>query len=300
MFKFYVLMELRVLISGVIFLKHTRILDYLYDPSLYNKTDIFIFFILFFYLPCSFKLFIKQRLWEMTGAVLPLVIMIGGTVTGTIFSHFSYLQWHRFSANEFKRKMWIKCVERGRANFCPGNETTVCSNHFIDGKPTTRNPFPTLYKTLADMRKANSRDQPAFVKGKRPRERCAVTDTDKQSVVKSNVAEDDNDASIPTLHVSMNFEFLTREADVRFYTGFHSCETFKLIFDNVPPKAHVMLYWEGPENSNIDTPTTGYKHRIDTVLLGSNLPKINPPIKRKGPSRKLSLEQEFLMTMVRL
>ena len=41
MSKFDVLMELRVLISGVIFLKHTRILDYWYDPSLYNMTDIF-------------------------------------------------------------------------------------------------------------------------------------------------------------------------------------------------------------------------------------------------------------------
>ena len=180
-----------------------------------------------------------------------------------IFSHVSHLQWHRFPANELKRKMWIKCAERGRANFCPGNETTVCSNHFIDGKPTTRNPFPMLYKTLADMRKANSQDQPAFVKRKSLRKRCAVTDTDKQTVVKNNVAEDGNDASTPTVHVSMKFEFLTREADVRFYTGFHSCETFKVIFDHVAPKAHVMLYWEGPENSNIDTPTTGYKHRIE-------------------------------------
>ncbi len=217
-----------------------------------------------------------------------------------IFSHVSHLQWHRFPANELKRKVWIKCVERGRANFCPGSETTVCSNHFIDGKPTTRNPFPMLYMTLADVRKANSQDQPAFVKRKSPRKRCAVTDTDEQSVVKKNVAEDDNDASSPSVHVSMKFEFLTREADVRFYTGFHSCETFKVIFDHVAPKAHVMLYWEGSKNSNIDTPTTGYKQRIDTVLLGSNLPKIIPPINRKGPARKLSLEQEFLMTMVRL
>eukprot|EP00795_Rhopilema_esculentum_P005720 gene5720-10973_t len=151
-----------------------------------------------------------------------------------------------------------------------------------------------------DMRKANSQDQPASVKRKSPRKRCAATDTDKQSMVKKNVAEDDNDSSTPTVHVSMKFELLTREADVRFYTGFLSCETFKVIFDHLAPKAHIMLYWEGPKNSNIDTPTTGYKHRIDTVLLGSNLPKIIPPINRKGPARKLSLEQEFLMTMVRL
>ena len=61
-----------------------------------------------------------------------------------------------------------------------------------------------------------------------------------------------------------------------------------------------MLYWEGPKNSNIDTPTTGYKHRIETVLFGLNLPKMIPPINRKGTARKLSLEQQFLMTMVRL
>ena len=104
----------------------------------------------------------------------------------------------------------------------------------------------------------------------------------------------------PIEHISMQFDFLTREADVRFHTGFHSSETFKAIFHHVAPKAHVMLYWERPKNSNLDAAKEGYKDRINTILLGSDLPKMIPPINRKGPARKLSLEQEFLMTMMRL
>ena len=51
---------------------------------------------------------------------------------------------------------------------------------------------------------------------------------------------------------------------------------------------------------SLDAANEGYKDRINTILLGSDLPKIIPPINRKGPTRKLSLEQEFLLTMMRL
>ena len=147
-----------------------------------------------------------------------------------------------------KRKFWIKCVEKGRANFCPGNETTICSNHFKDAKPTTRNPFPTLYLTLAEMREANDPQHTAVMKRRSPMKRYTVNDADSQSVVKRNAVANGDDAPTPVEHISMRFEFLTREADVRFHTGFHSSETFKAIFNHVAPKAHVMLYWEGPKN----------------------------------------------------
>eukprot|EP00112_Aurelia_sp_Birch-Aquarium-sp1_P018551 Seg444.8 transcript_id=Seg444.8/GoldUCD/mRNA.D3Y31 product="hypothetical protein" protein_id=Seg444.8/GoldUCD/D3Y31 len=199
-----------------------------------------------------------------------------------------------------KRKVWIKCVERGRANFCPGSEATICSNHFKDAKPTTRNPFPTLYLTLLDMRKAHDPDHTAVMKRNSHMKRYAVNDADHQSVAEKKVVADGDDALAPIEHISMKFEFLTREADVRFHTGFHASETFKAIFHHVAPKAHVMLYWEGPKNSNLDAAKEGYKERINTILLGSDLPKMIPPINRKGPARKLSLEQEFLMTMMRL
>ena len=165
-----------------------------------------------------------------------------------VFNHVSHLQWHRFPTNEMKRKFWTKCVEKGRANFCPGNEATICSNHFKDAKPTTRNPFPTLYLTLAEMREANDPQHTAVMKRRSPMKRYAVNDADSQSVAKRNAVANGDDAPTPVEHISMKFEFLTREADVRFHTGFHSSETFKAIFNHVAPKAHVMLYWEGPKN----------------------------------------------------
>ena len=97
----------------------------------------------------------------------------------------------------------------------------------------------------------------------------------------------------------MAFEQLTRECDVRFYTGFHSSETFKAIYEHVAPKAHVMQYWEGQKQASSYEPNAGYQDRIHTILSSSVYPPTTlPPINRKGPSRKLTLQQEFLMTMI--
>ena len=35
-------------------------------------------------------------------------------------------------------------IAKGKKGFNPGNETFVCSNHFVNGKPTQRYPYPTL------------------------------------------------------------------------------------------------------------------------------------------------------------
>ena len=62
-----------------------------------------------------------------------------------------------------------------------------------------------------------------------------------------------------------------------------------------------MQHWEGQKRASNCMPKTGYYDRIHTILSSSAyLPTTIPPINRKGPSRKLTLEQEFLMTMMRL
>lgn len=53
--------------------------------------------------------------------------------------------FHKFPTNEQNRKLWTSQVLRGRKDWVPGNYTYVCSNHFINGKPTSNNPVPTLF-----------------------------------------------------------------------------------------------------------------------------------------------------------
>ena len=63
-----------------------------------------------------------------------------------------------------------------------------------------------------------------------------------------------------------------------------------------------MTYWEGQQShtTNLDKPKS-YQERIN-MILSSPLsgPNDLPPINRNGPKKKLSLEQEFLLIMMRL
>ena len=98
------------------------------------------------------------------------------------------------------------------------------------------------------------------------------------------------------------FEHFTRKRDVNFYKFFSTIALFKTVFNHVAVKAHVMTYWEGQQShtATLDKPKS-YQKRIK-VILSSPLygPNDLPPINRKGPKKKLSLEQEFLLIMMRL
>lgn len=77
---------------------------------------------------------------------------------------------------------------------------------------------------------------------------------------------------------------------MRIYTGFQSTEAFKAIFDYLQPKAAKMNYWKGDKQTSTEK-TSRYN---DTSAEWS--PFINKP----GPPRKLKLEQELLLVMMRL
>ena len=53
--------------------------------------------------------------------------------------------FHKIPVNEERWKAWIHAVSKGREAFDPPKNFKVCSNHFIDGKPTQTNPDPTLF-----------------------------------------------------------------------------------------------------------------------------------------------------------
>ena len=59
------------------------------------------------------------------------------------------LIFHKIPVNEEERKTWIHVISKAREAFDHPKNLKVCSNHFIDGKPTQSNPDPTLFLTIS-------------------------------------------------------------------------------------------------------------------------------------------------------
>lgn len=87
--------------------------------------------------------------------------------------------------------------------------------------------------------------------------------------------------------VSLRFEQLTREFEVKFYTGLPSTEIFKCLFDFLVQKAQRMQYWRGAKQTEKETPNPPTAFQM---FAGTG--------ERHGPPRKLLLEQELLLTLI--
>ena len=99
--------------------------------------------------------------------------------------------------------------------------------------------------------------------------------------------ETDTDYSVS---VPMQFEQLTRELEVRVYTGLPSPETFKFLFDYLSEKARSMQYWRGGKQTTKEAPQPPSPFELATGFAKG----------RPGPERKLRLEQEFLLMLMKL
>ena len=87
---------------------------------------------------------------------------------------------------------------------------------------------------------------------------------------------------------------------VTVYTGLPDAETFSYLFDYLKPKAKTMNYWKGQSQVLKEKPNERTAQRLTEVFERYEDAGIEPPSVKRGPSRKLSLEQEFLMTLVKL
>ena len=83
---------------------------------------------------------------------------------------------------------------------------------------------------------------------------------------------------------------ITRDADVRRNTGMQNTDAFRTLFEYLLPIAKNMNYWKGDKQIEAEKPK-GYS---DMTMDES------PNISKHGPQRKLKLEQELLLIMMRL
>ena len=100
--------------------------------------------------------------------------------------------FHRFQHNKEKRKTWTSLISKGRSGFTPRDSSRICSNHFKDRHPTTKNPNSMLWLTTQ-----NNRGNKVLYKWKSPRQRAFTeyVDENKKKAGKKpqeNVQEEEN------------------------------------------------------------------------------------------------------------
>ena len=111
----------------------------------------------------------------------------------------------------------------------------------------------------------------------------------------SNDADMEDCSEDKTVYIPMRMEQLTREHDVHFYTGLNGTVAFNALFDLVVKKAAIMNYWKGEKNSKSKTNEKfeAYSKRLNVIL---SQPCEDTGSLRRGPPRKLTLQQELLLT----
>ena len=144
----------------------------------------------------------------------------------------------------------------------------VCSIHFIDGKLAKDNPVPTLFisGSISVNSPSKSRKPPLNRKFPVPENHVENQDKKKNPAPAQhiyNLIDKSYDISPSTVEtnqvtqstqthqecvIPMSFVQLTRECDVRFFTGFKTTSMFKIVFGFVKLKASIVT-WDGNEKN---------------------------------------------------
>ena len=106
---------------------------------------------------------------------------------------------------------------------------------------------------------------------------------------------------LPT-YVALQFCHIARDSDVSTFTGLQNAKMFQSVFNYVKHKAAVMKYWDGNKRTNRLRKTMSSVESVEQLLLTQdyNIDVNLFPMRKSGPKRKISLEQEFLLVMMRL
>ena len=67
---------------------------------------------------------------------------------------------------------------------------------------------------------------------------------------------------------------ITRDADVRLYTGMQNTDAFRTLFEYLLPKAKNMNYWKGDKQTEAEKPKRYSDVTIDQGLLCSSLGQV--------------------------
>ena len=148
-----------------------------------------------------------------------------------IHSHQEKLSFHK--PKQSLNEAWSRQVQKGKKDFSIGKSregVVVCSNHFRDGKPSVSNPKPTLFLPsfeYSNRKSPRKRRRLEYQKGTAksvvhagPSE---VTQVDNSGIPASDEKMKSGDDS-PGLTLCTASAQITRDADVRFYTGMQNTD----------------------------------------------------------------------------
>ena len=234
-----------------------------------------------------------------------------------IRSNAGTMKFFKFTKHTKKRPIWIENIKKGRENLSPGSGTFVCANHFIDGEPTPQNPNPTHFLTPTENRYGHTptkikRSERRFVlqgmdmeqskaeKNPPDNEHLQQDLDNEQSEELGNTPETEHSLTGGTLKPDYVFEEVIREGMVHFYTGLPNTETFNFLFLQLRPKATNMNYWKGEAQVQKEKQSLNRSGRLAYVLGVFDDSGIEPPTFKSGPKRKLNLEDELLLTLMKL
>ena len=220
-------------------------------------------------------------------------------------SHVQTLCFHKWPKDENHAELWRKQVLKSRKddfNPKPGaSGTFVCSNHFPMGKRTPGKPetdYPSIFLTLSDYQHQKSPKKRKTVgKTSTKGAHCEPEETELEDEEMEDLDQPGSDSSEPEEHlVSIPFQFeqLTREFEVKLYTGIPSTEAFQSLFNHLCPKARNMQYWRGSQQTQRESSDSRSPSLFEDYASSVGVES------RRGPPRKLKLEQEFLCTLMKI
>ena len=203
------------------------------------------------------------------------------------------------------RSTWIHQILKGRTDLNLAKDIPkncfVCSNHFVDGKPTTENPSPTLFLTVS----TNSLPTPTKFSRKRSvrgsiaeaqeneigpnakRQLFHMTPGINEHSYASNIVLPSQDpAPLESVSktrdvqcgttdveldlVSFRFAHITRECDVCTFTGIEGTKMFRAVFDFLKRKASCMTYWDGQKKTLRPRSGNSSVERTESMLNSSD------------------------------
>ena len=157
-------------------------------------------------------------------------------------SHVEKLMSHRFPKDLEARHKWECMIRKSldNANFSATDNSVICSKHFKDGKPTLQSPFPSAFLTESDIKWKAS-----------PVKRRKIVREGATPAADAYIATA-LECKVPQWQekVPMHFAQITRESDVRLFTGLRDAETFKFLFKQLSLDARQMTYWRGEKLTN--------------------------------------------------
>ena len=194
-------------------------------------------------------------------------------------SHVNNLMFHKWPVDPKLAEIWRKQVAKTRGdvfNPSPGaSGTFVCSNHFPLGRRTPENPktdYPSIFMTVSDyLQKQSPKKRKANKLQEAGSSKCLFVPNHEEcnddSEGTDEEMETDTDYSVS---VPMQFEQLTRELEVRVYTGLPSPETFQL-FNYLSEKARSMQYWRGGKQRTKEAPQPSSPFELATGVAKGSL-----------------------------